>query len=80
MLRAGIRRHIGSAQFGGIQGVAGRLRDGYVAGNNSDGTHVHVGRAQGHDQSDSVVGGGIGIDKNGPRHAIRIAGATGFSF
>ena len=76
MLCAGINRHIGAAQFGGIQGVAGRLRDGHVARHDGDGAHLHIGRAQRHDQGDGVVGGGIGVDEEGSRHVDKIAQAS----
>ncbi len=73
MLRAGIDRHIGAAQFGGVQGIAGRLRHGDVARHDGDGAHLHVGRTQRHDQRYGVVGSGIGIDQKGSRHGISVS-------
>ncbi|MGB2634239.1 MAG: hypothetical protein WAM58_09910, partial [Candidatus Acidiferrum sp.] len=56
------------AEFGGVQGVAGGLRDGDVAGDGGDGHDVNMRIAESHDQGYGVVGGGVGIDQEVAGH------------
>ena len=64
----GIDRDIGATEFGGVQRVAGRLRERDVSGDDGDGGDANSGAAQGHDERDGVVGGGVGVDQEGARH------------
>lgn len=53
------------AEFGDVTGVAGGLVDGDIAGDGRDSADVDVGMAERHDEGNSVVGGGVGVDKEG---------------
>jgi len=65
---AGENRNIGAADFGGVEGVTYGLRERDVAGDDGDGGDANFARAEGHDESDSVVGGGVGVDEESARH------------
>ena len=51
----------------------------HVAGDDCDRGHANVGRAQGHDQGDCVVGSSVGIDEKCARHGRSIAEGRSFS-
>jgi hypothetical protein len=58
----------GVAEFRGVEGVAGGLRDGDVAGDGGDGEDVYVRIAESHDEGYGVVGGGVGVDQEVASH------------
>ena len=60
---ANVDRRFGVAEFGDVEGVARSLVDGDIAGDGGDGAEVDVRVAKGHENGDSVVGGGVGVDE-----------------
>ncbi len=67
-LRSGIHRHVRGAEFRGVQGIAGGLRDGNIAGNDGDGGDADLLGTQGHDQRHGIVGGGVGVNEKRSSH------------
>ena len=73
LLRAGKNRDAGSAEFDRVEGVASRLFDLDISRHGRDRDYPYVRSAQGHDEGDGIVGGYVGIDKEGTRHPRSIA-------
>ena len=69
---AGVDGDVRAAEFDGVEGVAGGLLDAAVAGDGGDGADVDRGRAQGHNESDGVVGCGVGVDEDGAGHGLSL--------
>lgn len=67
--RAHEDRHIRAAKFGGIKRVPRGLLNGNVSRDGRNRQHAHLGRAKRHDQSDGVIGSGVGINQEERFHA-----------
>src|SRR5216683_3331955 len=61
--------NIRAAKFGRVKRVARGLLNGDVSCNRGNRQHAHLGRTQGHDQSNGVVGSGVGINQEERFHA-----------
>ncbi len=59
---------IRAAQFHRIERIARRLLQLYVPGNDRDCGHASIGRAQSHDERDSVIRRSVGINQKGAGH------------
>lgn len=70
---AGENWDVGIAELGRVDGVAGGLVDADVASDGGDGDDANLWRAEGHDERDGVIGGGVSVDEELARHAGRIA-------
>ena len=69
LFRAHKDRNIRATKFRGVERIPGGLLHGNVAGNSGDCQHTNMRRAKRHDQRDSVVGSGIGINEEEGFHA-----------
>ena len=65
------------AQLDRVQRVLHRLREGHVAGDDTDADDLDVVVAERHHQRDGVVAGGIGVDEEWPRHRRSVRSARG---
>ncbi len=68
------------AEFRSVEGVARGLGDVHVSGDGGDAQDFDLRRAQSHDQSYGVVGGGVCVDEELSFHAGRIANSEGNRF
>jgi hypothetical protein len=73
LLGAGKDRDVSAAKFDRVEGVASRLFDLDVSRHGRDRDYPYVRSAEGHDKGDGIVGGYVGIDKQGTPHPRRIA-------
>ena len=69
LFRSLVYRNTYAAKIGDIERVPSSLLDGDIARDGRDGNHVGVFRPQRHDQRDSVVRCGIGVDQYPFGHA-----------
>ena len=69
---AGVNRDIGATEFNCVERVAGRLLNLDIAGYGGDRGDADVGSTKSHDESDGIVGGGVGINEECARHARSI--------
>jgi hypothetical protein len=65
-----IDRDVGSTEFNCVQRVPGGLLNSDVSGDRRDRDNADFRGAEGHDESDRIIGGGIGIDQEGAGHAV----------
>ncbi len=66
---AGEDGNVRIAELGGVECVARGLVDVNVAGDRGDGEDFCLRRADGHDEGDGVVGGGVGVNEEVSFHA-----------
>ena len=58
-----IHRNVGAAKFDRVQSIARCLLHIDIAGDDRDGGHAHVRRAQSHDERDRIIRRGVRIDE-----------------
>ena len=69
LFRAHKDRNIRATKFRGVERISRGLLHGNIAGDRGDCQHTNMRRAKRHDQRDSVVGSGIGINEEEGFHA-----------
>ena len=76
--RSAIHRHTGTAKFGDVERVPGRLLYRHVSRYRRDGAHVNIPGAQCHDQRNRVVRRRIGVDQevSGQRLSVSFGAAA----
>jgi hypothetical protein len=72
-LGAYVDGNMSSAEFSSVECVLSCLSHAHIAGDSRDGEDTNVGESKGHDESDGVIGGNVGIDQKVPWHPRRIA-------
>ena len=69
LFRAHKHRNIRATKLCSVERISGGLLHGNIAGDRGDCQHTNMRRAKRHDQRDSVIGSGIGIDEEEGFHA-----------
>ena len=60
--RPHIDRNVGSAKLNSVKSVAGSLLNLDISGDGCDGHDTNVRGTEGHNDSDGIVGGNVGVD------------------
>lgn len=68
-LRAHEHGNVRVAKFRRVQRIAGGLLNGDVSRDGGNRQHADLRRAQRHDQSDGVIGGGVGVNQEERFHS-----------